>query len=84
MEPATEKREAEQEEQQHLSHDEPAVPFVDEDEAEAEKNECCNRELKAGLHPLRCKFVLWYTGRTPGVRSRSYEDNIKNIIDFNT
>ncbi|KAF0913991.1 hypothetical protein E2562_026374 [Oryza meyeriana var. granulata] len=84
MEPAAEKREAEQEEQQHTSHDEPAVPSADEDEMEAEENERRNREVKAGLHPLRRKFVLWYTRRTPGARSQSYEDNIKKIVDFST
>ncbi|KAI9093660.1 hypothetical protein K1719_027109 [Acacia pycnantha] len=40
-------------------------------------------DLKDGLHPLKHKFVLWYTQRTPGVRSQtSYEDNIKKIADF--
>jgi hypothetical protein len=52
MEPAAEKREAEQEELQQ-QHDEPAVPSADDDEAEAEENERRNRELKAGFHPLR-------------------------------
>ncbi|KAG8096689.1 hypothetical protein GUJ93_ZPchr0013g35696 [Zizania palustris] len=84
MEPAADKREPEQEEQQPPSHDAPAVPSADEDEAEAEENERRNRELKAGLHPLRRKFVLWYTRRTPGTRSQSYEDNIKKIVDFST
>ncbi|PWA86696.1 eukaryotic translation initiation factor NCBP [Artemisia annua] len=29
------------------------------------------------------KFVFWYTRRTPGVRTQSsYEDNIKQIMDF--
>lgn len=43
------------------------------------------RDLKAGLHPLKHKFVLWYTRRTPGVRNQtSYEDNIKRIVDFST
>ncbi|KAL6555482.1 hypothetical protein OROGR_006740 [Orobanche gracilis] len=42
-------------------------------------------DLKAGLHPLRHKFVFWYTRRTPGVRTQtSYEDNIKRIVDFST
>ncbi|BAF11542.1 eukaryotic translation initiation factor NCBP [Oryza sativa Japonica Group] len=83
MEPAAEKREAEQEELQQ-QHDEPAVPSADDDEAEAEENERRNRELKAGFHPLRRRFVLWYTRRTPGARSQSYEDNIKKIVDFST
>ncbi|KVH90685.1 Eukaryotic translation initiation factor 4E (eIF-4E), conserved site-containing protein [Cynara cardunculus var. scolymus] len=44
-----------------------------------------SRELKAGLHPLKHKFVFWYTRRTPGVRTQtSYEDNIKQIMDFST
>ncbi|KAK6151867.1 hypothetical protein DH2020_014502 [Rehmannia glutinosa] len=42
-------------------------------------------DLKAGLHPLKCAFVFWYTRRTPGVRTQtSYEDNIKKIVEFNT
>ncbi|CAN6848336.1 unnamed protein product [Brassica oleracea var. botrytis] len=42
-------------------------------------------ELKDGLHPLRYKFAIWYTRRTPGVRSQtSYEDNIKKIVEFST
>ncbi|XP_071912040.1 eukaryotic translation initiation factor NCBP-like [Coffea arabica] len=42
-------------------------------------------DLKAGLHPLKHKFVFWYTRRTPGVRTQaSYEDNIKKIVDFST
>ncbi|KAG6418705.1 hypothetical protein SASPL_120909 [Salvia splendens] len=42
-------------------------------------------DLKAGLHPLRNKYVFWYTCRTPGVRTQtSYEDNIKKIVDFST
>ncbi|ESQ27034.1 hypothetical protein EUTSA_v10021831mg [Eutrema salsugineum] len=32
-----------------------------------------SRELKAGLHPLRYKFAIWYTRRTPGVRSQTAE-----------
>uniref|UniRef100_A0A0D9VS76 Eukaryotic translation initiation factor NCBP n=1 Tax=Leersia perrieri TaxID=77586 RepID=A0A0D9VS76_9ORYZ len=85
MEPAAEKREADQEEQQQRpSQGELAVPSTEEDEAEAEENERRNRELKAGFHPLRRKFVLWYTRRTPGARSQSYEDNIKKIVDFST
>ncbi|KAL9998652.1 putative translation Initiation factor eIF-4e, eukaryotic translation initiation factor 4E (eIF-4E) [Helianthus debilis subsp. tardiflorus] len=31
------------------------------------------------------KFVFWYTRRTPGVRTQtSYEDNMKQIMDFST
>ena len=30
------------------------------------------------------KLVLWYTRRTPGARSQSYEDNIRKIVDFST
>ncbi|KAL3625494.1 hypothetical protein CASFOL_030948 [Castilleja foliolosa] len=42
-------------------------------------------DLKSGLHPLKNKFVFWYTGRTPGFRTQtSYEDNIKKIVDFST
>ncbi|KAL3534027.1 hypothetical protein ACH5RR_007548 [Cinchona calisaya] len=42
-------------------------------------------DLKAGLHPLKHKFIFWYTRRTPGVRTQaSYEDNIKKIVDFST
>ncbi|XP_062168130.1 eukaryotic translation initiation factor NCBP [Alnus glutinosa] len=42
-------------------------------------------DLKAGLHPLKYKFVFWYTRRNPGVRTQtSYEDNIKKIVDFST
>nr|DAD42097.1 TPA_asm: hypothetical protein HUJ06_000327 [Nelumbo nucifera] len=52
---------------------------------EAEERERQERELKAGLHPLKYKFVFWYTRRTPGVRSQtSYEDNIKKIVEFST
>ncbi|KAK9072679.1 hypothetical protein SSX86_009114 [Deinandra increscens subsp. villosa] len=44
-----------------------------------------SRELKAGLHPLKNKFVFWYTRRTPGVRTQtSYEDNMKQIMDFSS
>ncbi|KAK4581444.1 hypothetical protein RGQ29_024903 [Quercus rubra] len=43
------------------------------------------RDLRAGLHPLKYKFVFWYTRRTPGVRTQtSYEDNIKKIVEFST
>ncbi|RVX09665.1 Eukaryotic translation initiation factor NCBP [Vitis vinifera] len=52
---------------------------------EAEDRERQARDLKAGLHPLKHKFVFWYTRRTPGVRTQtSYEDNIKKIVDFST
>ncbi|KAF8051537.1 hypothetical protein N665_1709s0006 [Sinapis alba] len=48
-------------------------------------DERSSRELKDGLHPLRYKFAIWYTRRTPGVRSQtSYEDNIKKIVEFST
>ncbi|KAK9153326.1 hypothetical protein Sjap_000806 [Stephania japonica] len=54
-------------------------------EREAEERVRQNRELKAGLHPLKHKFVFWYTRRTPGVRTQtSYEDNIKKIVEFST
>ncbi|XP_044499688.1 eukaryotic translation initiation factor NCBP isoform X1 [Mangifera indica] len=44
-----------------------------------------SRDLNTSLHPLKNKFVFWYTRRTPGVRTQtSYEDNIKKIVDFNT
>jgi len=87
MEPAVEKKEAEQEEQQlpqARKEDGPAAAAAEEDEADSEETERRNRDLKAGLHPLRRKLVLWYTRRTPGARSQSYEDNIKKIIDFST
>ncbi|CAK8566829.1 unnamed protein product [Lathyrus sativus] len=42
------------------------------------------RELKAGLHPLKRKFVFWYARRVPGIRNQSYEDNTKKIVEFNT
>ncbi|KAF8069833.1 hypothetical protein N665_1131s0031 [Sinapis alba] len=48
-------------------------------------DERSSRELKDGLHPLSYKFAIWYTRRTPGVRSQtSYEDNIKKIVEFST
>ncbi|KAD4384321.1 hypothetical protein E3N88_24489 [Mikania micrantha] len=59
----------------------------------SEDRERQSRELKAGLHPLKVfldmltlnKFVFWYTRRTPGVRTQtSYEDNMKQIMDFST
>ncbi|KAM3314353.1 hypothetical protein ACQJBY_033284 [Aegilops geniculata] len=88
MEPAVERKVPEQEEQLQPSHaraeDAPPAAVEEEDEAEAEESERRNRELKAGLHPLRRKLVLWYTRRTPGTRSQSYEDNIKKIVDFST
>ncbi|XP_043690459.1 eukaryotic translation initiation factor NCBP [Telopea speciosissima] len=51
---------------------------------EAEEHEWQARELKAGLHPLKHKFVFWYTRRTPGIRTQPYEDNIKKIMEFST
>ncbi|CAM0872388.1 unnamed protein product [Alopecurus aequalis] len=88
MEAAGERKVPEQEEQLQLSHarteDAPPHAVEEEDEAVAEENERRNAELKAGLHPLRRKLVLWYTRRTPGARSQSYEDNIRKIVDFST
>lgn len=56
---------------------------VDNNNKDAEERQA--RELKANLHPLKHKFVFWYTRRTPGVRTQtSYEDNIKKIVDFST
>ncbi|KAL8167149.1 hypothetical protein V2J09_008648 [Rumex salicifolius] len=50
---------------------------------QVEDRERVARDLKAGLHPLRNKFVFWYTRRTPGVRTQaSYEDNMRKIVDF--
>ncbi|KMZ63934.1 Eukaryotic translation initiation factor 4E [Zostera marina] len=60
---------------------------ISEGDASIEERERQNRELKEGLHPLKHKFVFWYTRRTPGTRTQtqtSYEDNIKKIIDFST
>ncbi|CAM8980895.1 unnamed protein product [Rhodiola kirilowii] len=55
------------------------------DPKEADNRERQDRELKAGLHPLKHKFVFWYTRKTPGVRPQtSYEDNIKKIAEFST
>ncbi|KAE8678598.1 Eukaryotic translation initiation factor NCBP [Hibiscus syriacus] len=57
--------------------------LTDSDRKEAEERQA--RELKAGLHPLKHKFVFWYTRRTPGARTQTaYEDNIKKIVDFST
>uniref|UniRef100_A0ACD5TWY0 Uncharacterized protein n=1 Tax=Avena sativa TaxID=4498 RepID=A0ACD5TWY0_AVESA len=84
MEPAAERKVSEQEEQMQPSQDAPTAHVEEEDEAEVEENERRNGELKAGLHPLRRKLVLWYTRRTPGTRSQSYEDNIRKIVDFST
>ncbi|KAG6514699.1 eukaryotic translation initiation factor NCBP-like [Zingiber officinale] len=54
-------------------------------EDDAVEQERYSREAKAGLHPLKHKFVFWYTRRTPGLRSQtSYEDNIKKIVEFST
>ncbi|GAB2291075.1 hypothetical protein Dimus_025330, partial [Dionaea muscipula] len=38
-------------------------------EKEGEDRERQARDLKAGLHPLKHRFVFWYTRRTPGVRT---------------
>ncbi|EHA8588440.1 eukaryotic translation initiation factor NCBP [Cocos nucifera] len=58
---------------------------VDAAGVEVEERERQARELKAGLHSLKHKFVFWYTRRTPGVRTQiSYEDNIKKIVEFST
>eukprot|EP00250_Pteridium_aquilinum_P029678 c39947_g1_i1 orf=77-865(+) len=52
---------------------------------EAEDRDRKSRELKAGLHPLQHRFVLWYTRRSPGARTQTaYEDSIKKIADFST
>ncbi|KAJ4971819.1 hypothetical protein NE237_004918 [Protea cynaroides] len=51
---------------------------------EAEERERQARELRAGLHPLKYKFVLWYTRRQSGIRATPYEENIKKIVDFST
>ncbi|CAH9078803.1 unnamed protein product [Cuscuta epithymum] len=53
-------------------------------EREAQDRDRIAQDLKAGLHPLKHKYVFWYTRRTPGVRAQSYEDNIKKIMDFST
>lgn len=59
MEPAVERKVPEQEEQLQPSHaraeDAPPAAVEEEDEAEAEESERRNRELKAGLHPLRVR-----------------------------
>lgn len=56
-----------------------------ETEGDAVEQERYYREIKADLHPLKYKFVFWYTRRTPGIRSKtSYEDNIKKIVEFST
>ncbi|WOL16921.1 hypothetical protein Cni_G25709 [Canna indica] len=60
------------------------APAAAEAEGDADEQERHSREIKAGLHPLKHKFVLWYTQRIPGVRSASYEDNIKKIMGFST
>ncbi|KAF5183903.1 Eukaryotic translation initiation factor 4e, partial [Thalictrum thalictroides] len=78
MEITDNKEVSEQQQQQEIS-------IVDGVEKESEERERHARELKAGLHPLRNKFVFWYTRRTPGVRTQtSYEDNIKKIVEFST
>ncbi|KAK4343813.1 hypothetical protein RND71_036907 [Anisodus tanguticus] len=53
------------------------------EDREAEDHQRISLDLKAGLHPLKHKFVFWYTRRTPGVRTQtSYEDNINKVVDF--
>ena len=56
MEAAVEKKETEQEEQQlpHARKDD-APAAAEEDEADSEETERRNRDLKAGLHPLRVR-----------------------------
>ncbi|URD74857.1 eukaryotic translation initiation factor 4E type [Musa troglodytarum] len=62
-----------------------AVVAVVEAEGDVDERDRYSREIKAGLHPLKHKFVFWYTRRTPGVRSQtSYEDNIKKIVEIST
>jgi len=53
MEPAVEKKEAEQEEQLLPQARKEDAPAAEEDEADSEETERRNRDLKAGLHPLR-------------------------------
>lgn len=59
MEPATEGKEVEQEQQQLHARKEDAptaaTTAAEEDGADSEENERRNRELKAGLHPLRVR-----------------------------
>ncbi|KAG6473453.1 hypothetical protein ZIOFF_067369 [Zingiber officinale] len=56
-----------------------------ETESDVVERDRYSRVIKAGLHPLKHKFVFWYSRRTPGVRSQtSYEDNIKKIVEFST
>ncbi|CAM8924680.1 unnamed protein product [Rhodiola kirilowii] len=60
-------------------------PAAAADSKETEHRERQDRELKAGLHPLKYTFVLWYTRKTPGVRTlTSYEDSIKKIAEFSS
>ncbi|CAM8927740.1 hypothetical protein QQ045_023172 [Rhodiola kirilowii] len=88
-------------------------PAAAADSKETEHRERQDRELKAGLHPLKVlpfflysqlaspstfsaslpnlylfemyTFVLWYTRKTPGVRTlTSYEDSIKKIAEFSS
>ncbi|XP_057496246.1 eukaryotic translation initiation factor NCBP-like isoform X2 [Actinidia eriantha] len=62
-----------------------AQAVVDTADKEAEDRQRQDHDFKAGLHPLKHKFVFWYTRRTPGVRNQtSYEDNIKKLVDFST
>ncbi|GLT87414.1 hypothetical protein SLE2022_055000 [Rubroshorea leprosula] len=57
---------------------------ADSNDMNKENEERQARDLKAGFHPLKHKYVFWYTRRTPGSRQTSYEDNIKQIVDFST
>ncbi|KAK7267055.1 hypothetical protein RIF29_19719 [Crotalaria pallida] len=76
---------AEKKESESSNNSENTVDQLSPDAINKEAEERQARDLKAGLHPLKHKFVLWYTRRTPGVRSQtSYEDNIKKIVDFST
>ncbi|KAK9664652.1 hypothetical protein RND81_14G058500 [Saponaria officinalis] len=44
-----------------------------------------SRDLKAGLHPLKHKFVFWHTRRAPGARTQTpYQESIKQLADFST
>lgn len=67
------------------SGSQPLVESADSYGYSQDQRERHAHELKAGLHPLKYKFVFWYTRRTPGVRTQtSYEDNIKKIVEFST
>ncbi|PIA59956.1 hypothetical protein AQUCO_00400673v1 [Aquilegia coerulea] len=85
MEITDKKEVSEQQQQQEISIVDGGGGGGGGGEKESEERERHARELKAGLHPLRNKFVFWYTRRAPGVRSQSsYEDNIKKIVEFST